>query len=191
MWANAISLVRMLLGLVLCWALTVYGVGLYVPAFWLTLLIIWMDGWDGYVARRFNQQSTLGAVLDILCDRVVEQAYWIVFAVLGWVPVWMVLVIITRGVLVDGLRSLGLAKGQTAFGSNTIMQHPVGVLLTSSRFSRWTYAVVKAAMFAVLIVAHDPHWSWCLPLADATVWATLIFCLLRGLPVLWEVKRFV
>ena len=188
--ANLLSFFRMFLALWLCATLTTSGTDFYGFAFWLTVLIIWMDGWDGYVARLLKETSKAGAVIDILCDRVVEQAYWISFAILGWVPVWMVLVIITRGVLVDGLRSLALEAGYTAFGSSTLMQHPLGVLLVSSRFSRWSYAVLKAAAFALLILSHDPEWAWLQPIADVCLWGTLMFCVVRGLPVLVEARRF-
>ena len=46
-----------------------------------------LDGVDGYVARKFNEVSKLGAVLDIMGDRIAENAYWISFAVLGWLPI--------------------------------------------------------------------------------------------------------
>jgi phosphatidylglycerophosphate synthase len=188
--ANLISFIRLLLALVLCVALVHSNTNQYDVYVWLTLLIIWMDGWDGYVARLLKETSKAGAVIDILCDRVVEQAYWISFAVLQWVPLWMVLVIITRGVLVDGFRSLGLEAGYTAFGQTSMMQHPLGILFVSSRFSRWSYAVLKAAAFALLILAHHPNWVWLQPVADACVWGTLVFCILRGLPVLLESQRF-
>jgi phosphatidylglycerophosphate synthase len=161
-------------------------------AFGLTVLVIWMDGLDGYAARKLNECSTAGAVVDILADRTVEQLYWVVFACLGWVPVWMPLVIITRGVWVDGLRALALQQGFTAFGQHSLMQSPLGVLLVSSRFSRFTYAVVKALFFAVAIVAHQgwPQPALGLTLTHGLAWATVVFCLLRGLPVLVEAFRF-
>jgi CDP-diacylglycerol---glycerol-3-phosphate 3-phosphatidyltransferase len=189
--ANLISVLRMVMAAVLCVLVAQQGQPMYVPAFWLTLLIIWMDGWDGFVARLLNECSPAGAVIDILCDRVVEQAYWITFACLGWVPLWMVLAIISRGVVVDGLRSLALQAGYTAFGSNTMMQHPLGVLLVSSRFSRWTYSVLKAIAFALLFLVHTPDGQAWQFLADACVLGTLVFCVLRGLPVLLEARRFI
>ena len=42
-----------------------------------------MDGVDGYIARKYNQASELGSVLDIMGDRIVEASYWIAFAVFG------------------------------------------------------------------------------------------------------------
>ena len=55
----------------------------YVWALALTIIAFALDGVDGYVARKFNQSSEWGSVLDIMGDRIVELSYWIVFAILG------------------------------------------------------------------------------------------------------------
>ena len=39
----------------------------------LTIFVMWFDGLDGFVARKFNESSKLGAVLDIMGDRIVEK----------------------------------------------------------------------------------------------------------------------
>jgi CDP-diacylglycerol---glycerol-3-phosphate 3-phosphatidyltransferase len=193
--ANYISLLRVILALVVCGLLFIPSQTIYWWAFGLTIVVIWMDGLDGYVARKFNETSKAGAVIDILGDRIVEQAYWVTFLALGWVPLWVPLLVIVRGIVVDGLRSLALEQGYTAFGSSSLMQHPLGILLVSSRFSRWTYAVVKAIAFCLLIVSQTPDlpvsWLlWLTPTALACVYVTMAFCLIRGLPVLIEARRF-
>jgi phosphatidylglycerophosphate synthase len=193
--ANWISFIRTLLALAAALSLFINSAAIYWAAFAATVMAIWMDGLDGYVARKFNESCESGAVIDILADRAVEQLYWVVFLALGWVPLTMVLPVILRGVLVDGLRAMALKEGYTPFGQTTMMQHPLSVLLVSSRFSRWTYAVCKALAFSLLIVAHVPGLSaaWAAPLLDAgltTAWIAVAFCLIRGLPVLIEGRRF-
>ncbi len=197
MWANTITLVRLLLTFWLVALLLTGTATTLAISFWLTIVIIWMDGLDGYVARKLDEASTFGAVWDILVDRVVEQIYWVAFAVLGWVPLWIPLVVITRGVLVDGFRAMALKEGFTAFGENTLMQSPIGVLLVSSRFSRWSYAVTKALAFALLI---GEQWAalasvvwpgWVHVLTTASVYGAVAFCVVRGLPVLFEARRFI
>jgi CDP-diacylglycerol--glycerol-3-phosphate 3-phosphatidyltransferase len=51
----------------------------YLVALFLVALAFAMDGLDGYVARKFNETSKLGAVLDIMSDRIAENTYWITF----------------------------------------------------------------------------------------------------------------
>lgn len=193
--ANVVSLLRMLMAFGVIAMLFVKTQQIYLAAFVLTIIVIWMDGLDGYLARKFNETSKFGAVWDILCDRVVELTYWIGFLALGWIPVWIPLVVTARGVLVDGLRSMALEHGQTAFGSTSMMQSKLGVLLVSSRFSRWTYAVCKAVCFALLVLAYTPGLPVGIiqavtPVAYATAYITVVFCVLRGLPVLVEARRY-
>lgn len=197
--ANWISIIRAFLAIGVIFLLFNQTQQMYWTCFILTALVIWMDGLDGYVARKFNETSKAGAVIDILCDRIVEQVYWVGYLALGWVALWVPIVVLVRGVSVDGLRSLALEQGYTAFGSSTMMQSKIGWLLVSSPFSRWTYAVFKAFSFAFLILAHMPgdlsqYPSWYLPtfttLANVSVIITVAFCVVRGLPVLLEGKRF-
>lgn len=194
--ANYITLLRTLLSFVVVAMLHVRTKWMYVAAFVLTLLLIWMDGLDGYVARRRNENLKLGAVLDILADRVVEMSYWIVFAKFGWVPLWVAILVSARGILVDGIRALALERGMTAFGTTTMMRSRIGILLVSSRLSRAMYGVAKALAFSLLILAFAPGLfrhigpivTW---LAYASVYTTVVLCVVRGLPVVVEARRLV
>ena len=94
--ANLITLSRFLLLFVLV-ALAVQA-----PPTWqlvdapLLVLIITLDGIDGYVARRRGEASAFGSIFDIVVDRVVENVLWIVLAYLSLVPPWVAIVFITR-----------------------------------------------------------------------------------------------
>lgn len=168
---------------------------IYFVSLVLTILIISMDGLDGYVARKYNTTSKFGAVLDIIGDRIVENVYWITFLALGWLPVWIPLVVITRGIVVDGIRSLALEKGMTAFGKTTMMKSPLGKFLVASNFSRGTYAAFKGIAFSFLIIANFPGWeAGILKVAVdfityTSVYITLFFCIVRGIPVIIEGKK--
>ncbi len=116
--ANFITILRMILAVVAIGLLFDKTPTTYITAFVMTILVIWMDGLDGYVARKFNESSKFGAMLDILGDRVVENIYWISFLALGWLPVWVPLIVVTRGIITDGLRSVALEQGYTAFGES-------------------------------------------------------------------------
>jgi CDP-diacylglycerol--glycerol-3-phosphate 3-phosphatidyltransferase len=202
MIANSISIFRVGLAVFVLALLGVFSPDLHAPVApealaWsaiLTAIVIWLDGVDGYVARKFNECSEAGAVIDIAGDRIVEQLYWLGFALLGWIPAWMPVVVIIRGVAVDAARGLALKQGYTAFGQSTMQRHWLGVWLVSSRASRWLYAVSKALAFVLLIVvhyaAHHPSWHtqvpmlW--PVALSCAWIAVIFCVLRGIPVMIE-----
>lgn len=162
------------------------------------------DGLDGWVARRRNSSSKLGAVLDIAGDRVVENVLWVVFAEMQMVPVWAPLVVLTRSFVVDVLRSVVLAEGKTAFGDTTMARSRLTWFLTASRFSRIAYGWSKAIGFVFLA------WmgAWRLPEADGRlldlfldyqairalgwlmVYSSVALCVIRGLPVIWDAMYY-
>jgi len=192
--ANFISILRTILAFVVIGMLFFQTDKVYWSAFVLTIIVIWMDGLDGYVARKFNECSKFGALLDILSDRIVENAFWITFATIGWIPLWIPLVVMSRGIITDSLRSLALEQGFTAFGSSTMMQSKIGKFIVASNFCRFTYAVCKAVAFALLIAAHVPS-EYALKTAITYVaygatYISVFFCVARGIPVIIESKRF-
>lgn len=70
------------------------------------------DFFDGYLARKWKQESPLGRFLDPIADKALVIATLMVFILLDQaVPVWMVIVIILRDMLVTLLRYLAIRKG--------------------------------------------------------------------------------
>ncbi len=97
---NAITAVR-LLGLpVFVWL--VLGPQAYGAAFVLLLAIGATDWVDGYVARRFNQVSRLGTLLDPLVDRVLLATALVTLLIADIVPWVLVAVVVGRDVAVIG-----------------------------------------------------------------------------------------
>ena len=85
--ANIVSISRVFIAFIAIGLLFVKTQPAYIWALVLTIIAFIMDGVDGYIARKYNQSSELGSVLDIMGDRIVEASYWIVFAVLGWINI--------------------------------------------------------------------------------------------------------
>ena len=166
----------------------------YAWALALTIIAFALDGVDGYVARKFNESSKLGAMLDIMSDRIAENVLWVVFAVLGWIPVVFPLIALTRSFVVDGLRSVAMEQGFTAFGETSMQSDKIGYFICSSKFSRIAYAVAKVLAFILIIASKmpglEPHIAkllWQIAYVSAIV--AIEYCVLRGLPVIFESKK--
>lgn len=193
--ANFVSIFRMFLVFISAFLLFKYNSDAYIWALVLTIIAFALDGVDGWIARKFNETSKLGAMLDIMSDRIAENTYWVVFAVLGWLPVAFPLISLTRGFMVDGIRSVAMERGFTAFGELSMQEDKIGYFICCSKFSRIAYAVAKLIAFILMIIAKTPGLDKSLAallavVAYAAAIIAIEFCILRGLPVVFESKKF-
>ena len=186
--ANIVSIVRIFIAFIAIGLLFIHTTCAYIWSVVLTGIAFSMDAVDGYLARKFGQASQLGAVLDIMGDRIIEAIYWIVFAVLGWLPIIFPIICVTRAYITDNIRSVALTKGMTPFGMQSTEW---GKFICASKFMKTTYAVAKVAAFILLIVAYIPDLN--IEIADPIrltavilAWIAIIFCVVRGIPVVAE-----
>jgi CDP-diacylglycerol--glycerol-3-phosphate 3-phosphatidyltransferase len=69
------------------------------------------DYLDGYFARRRNQITRTGILLDPLADKLLTAAAFLSMVEMGLVPAWMVMIILGRELAVTGLRNLAAGRG--------------------------------------------------------------------------------
>ena len=93
---------------------------------WLASLLVFIfaaftDWLDGHLARTQNMQSSLGRNLDPLVDKVLICGTFIFLIPIGttegWLPPWMVTVVVARELLITGLRNFIEKKG-VSFGAD-------------------------------------------------------------------------
>ena len=191
--ANTITLVRfpLLIAVVLLFYFGgVAGRFIAVP---LVLVLILLDAVDGIVARQRGEESLLGSVLDIAADRAVEIILWVVFAQLGLISMVIPITVIIRGALTDSIREAGYARGQSA---HALMTSSWGRWLVAGRPLRAGYGIVKAAAFVLLALTlalqtiESPWTSAVWTMAIVASWISLVLCIVRGVPVLFEARAW-
>lgn len=69
-------------------------------AFFVFLLAGISDALDGFLAKRFNWTSELGAYLDPLADKILIVSIYIALAVSGEIPLWLVVAVVSRDILI-------------------------------------------------------------------------------------------
>ncbi len=82
-------------------------------AYWATLvfaLAMATDQVDGWLARRWNQTSAFGSLLDPIADKVLVMAALVMLVGEGVVPAWMVAAIVAREIAVSGLRLAAMER---------------------------------------------------------------------------------
>jgi CDP-diacylglycerol--glycerol-3-phosphate 3-phosphatidyltransferase len=171
----------------------------------LTVAAIALDALDGYLARRRNLATPIGAQLDILGDRMIENVYFTYFAVVGMVSLWLPVFFFARGAVTDFLRGLAMRAGHSGWGANAMLQTWWGRTLVASRWSRGLYAGMKCLCFCYLglelalsrgpvaligAMTSDVHALIRIG-AHVLTLATAAFCALRAVPVLFEGWRYI
>ncbi len=69
------------------------------------------DFFDGYIARTFDQITTLGAILDPLADKMLTLAGFLGLMMLGTASPWAIFLILTRELFITGLRVSAMSQG--------------------------------------------------------------------------------
>ncbi len=92
------------LGRLLTVPITVYLLmqSAYLAAFILFLLAGASDALDGYLAKRNNQTTELGAILDPLADKALLVGVYVTLGLQGNLPNWLVVLVVFRDVLIIG-----------------------------------------------------------------------------------------
>ena len=60
------------------------------------------DGLDGFIAKRFNAQTNLGAILDPLADKALLVSAYVMLSIMELVPFWLMVVVVFRDVVIVG-----------------------------------------------------------------------------------------
>jgi CDP-diacylglycerol---glycerol-3-phosphate 3-phosphatidyltransferase len=170
----------------------------------LTIVAIALDGVDGYLARSRGLQTPFGAKFDILGDRVAENLFFTCFAASGLISLWVPVVFFGRGALTDFLGGLASQRGDHC-DQNWMRKTWWGRSLVASRTSRASYALLKCICFSYLGLllsirrmpeAQVAEWfgetnaCWPLAVAKAITFATVVFCIARAIPMVWEARRY-
>jgi len=130
---NALTLLRIFLVPVLVVVLLTRAEGgLYLGAGIFGLGVL-TDYLDGYFARRRNQVTRLGILLDPLADKLLTAAAFLSLVEMGLVAAWMVMIILGRELAVTGLRNVAAGRGilieASALGKGKMVSQVVAIFL--------------------------------------------------------------
>jgi cardiolipin synthase len=96
---NLISLGRLLLVPV---AISLILEGSYSAAFWIFVIAGVSDAVDGFIAKRFDRRTRLGALLDPLADKVLLVSVYVTLGVAGQLWIWLVVLVVFRDIMIIG-----------------------------------------------------------------------------------------
>ncbi len=134
------------------------------------------DALDGHLARKVYGCSAFGKLMDPLADKILTAAAFIGFVELGFMPAWMVTLIISREMMVTGLRLLAVDKGIVLSAGiwgkhKTIWQMVfiIALLLTQAVYSVCPWSFLESSLFWQIVL-----WSGGAVTA-LTLWSGIIY----------------
>ena len=110
---NLITLARILSVPIIVWAITS---GEMMIAFILFVIAGISDAVDGYLAKRFDMASELGAYLDPLADKALIVSIYVSLGIAGAIPRWLVIFVVARDIMIVGAVMLSWLMGRPMAG---------------------------------------------------------------------------
>jgi cardiolipin synthase len=142
---NIITIGRILLVPVTIWLIVAGQFGL---AFMVFIVAGLGDGIDGYIARRYQMKTQLGAYLDPLADKLLLVSIYISLGLLQHMPAWLVILVASRDVLIVGAVIL-----------SWIMGKPIKVQpLITSKINTAAQIAFAGGQLAILAWMSDATW---------------------------------
>jgi CDP-diacylglycerol--glycerol-3-phosphate 3-phosphatidyltransferase len=149
--------------------------GVVITNDWLALAIFLVaagtDLFDGYLARRWKQVTTIGTLLDPIADKLLVSAALISLVQIRAIPAWMVVLVVGREFAVSGLRSIAAAEGYTIAASD------LGKTKTISQV---------IAISSVLLSLRHPVFA---PISTWLMWAVVVFAMISAVDYFWKFWR--
>jgi len=128
------------------------------------------DGLDGYIAKRFNCVSGLGAILDPLADKLLIASAYIMLALLEDIPFWLLVVVMFRDLVIVVGYSILIMMG------NEVPMKPTYV----SKFN--TFLQIS---LMVVVLIEQAAWVQIPLVIDVLIVGVLLTTVISGLQYVW------
>ena len=127
----------------------------------------WVDGW---IARRFDQGSTLGKIIDPVADRLLLGVGVLAIIIDRSVPVWVGVIVVAREVVIS-LVTIALA----ALGARRIDVQWVGKAGTFGLMVAFPFFLASRSTFSWRGFARGAAWAWIVPSIVLSYWAAATY----------------
>jgi CDP-diacylglycerol---glycerol-3-phosphate 3-phosphatidyltransferase len=126
---------------------------------------------DGYFARRREQVSRLGILLDPIADKLLTSAAFISLVELHLIPAWIVVIIVGREFAVSGLRAIASSEG---------------FILSASDLGKTKMVLQVAAITAIVL---EPRYAVLRVPGIALLWLVVVSALVSAAQYFWIFRK--
>lgn len=124
------------------------------------------DYFDGYFARKRNQVTTIGKLLDPIADKLLVTSAFISLVELGLAPAWMVVIVVGREFAVSGIRSIAASLGHVMPANwmgktkTTVQILTIVVLITADAYKEHLLKFGVYLLWVTVAVSLISAWSY-------------------------------
>lgn len=170
-----IPVFMLVLALPLDWG-TLQVAGAVLPVTHLVAAIIFIvasltDLADGKIARKYKLVTNFGKFADPLADKLLVMTALIFFVQFGWVPAWMVAIIVIRELAITGLRTLIVENN-----GNVLAAAMPGKIKTASQMVAISFFLLHDIVFAMFNI----------PFAMIMIWIALLATIYSGIDYFYK-----
>ena len=138
------------------------------------------DYFDGKIARRDKLITNFGILMDPLADKILVCSAFIAFVGRGWIPAWMVVIIVARELAITGLRLLAASKNVVlaaeGYGKHKTISQIVAILAVLVQASYRQWGMLGELVFGFRIFG----WPWVVEFTRLSIWVAVALTFISG-----------
>lgn len=184
---NKLTISRIMLTFIFMLFLFLGGVVMKFLAIITFLLASATDYLDGKIARERNEITDFGRFMDPIADKFLTIAAFLAFVEMKLVPAWMVALIISRELIITGLRLFAATKGKV-LAAEAAGKHKT-VSQVTAIFVILLFIFLKEAGIRFLPVWSQVLEYWFRQIIFILMIVTVMLTLISGLSYLWRNRR--
>lgn len=183
---NKLTVSRIVLTFVFMTFLFCHGLWPKVAALVIFIFASLTDFYDGLIARRENQITNFGKLLDPIADKILILAAFMAFVEMQLVSAWMVLLIMSREIIITGLRLFAISKGKVLAAETAGKHKTVSQMV----------AIFSILLFLIFREVMERYFVWPNHLGIYFNWGiwmlmliTVALTLISGVSFLWRQRN--
>ena len=133
------------------------------------------DFFDGKIARKYNYVTNFGKLMDPIADKMLVNSLLIILAGEGYIATIIPVIIISRDIVVDGVRMLLIEQGE---------------VLPAGKLGKFKTAFLMMGI-TLKLVGNLPFSLWNLPVADFLIITATVLSLISGIGYYMGAKKFI
>lgn len=146
------------------------------------------DAIDGKLARKNNQITNFGKLLDPIADKILTTSALLAFMVMGLCNVWIVMIVLTREFAISSIRMIAAANGVV------IPANMWGKVKTTCQMTFTILIMLLGEVYQYVEIypgINIPYWLTLANISNCLLWITAVFTVVSGVIYIKDSKNVI